>query len=91
MRRFEYHHNSRDARLAPSTIAFNLAQTTLVSTFRPHAEVPKPQSLPASTFSRPTSRAYWQILYSQRLLHSGRPGQAAGMGRQDSPLTTFHR
>ena len=46
--------SSRDARRAPSTMADSLAQAMLVSTLRPQAEVPKPQSLPAMTFSRPT-------------------------------------
>ena len=49
--------SSWDASRAPSTMAASLAQAMLVSTFRPQAEVPKPQSLPAMTFSRPTMLA----------------------------------
>ena len=45
---------SCETRRAPSTIDASLAQAMLVSTLRPQAEVPNPQSLPAITFSRPT-------------------------------------
>ena len=51
------YHISFVARAAPSTMACSLAQAILLSTFLPQAEVPKPQSLLAMTFSRPTSSA----------------------------------
>jgi hypothetical protein len=49
--------NSRVARRAPSAIAAILAHTTSGSTAAWPTQVPKPQSLPAMTFSRPTSLA----------------------------------
>ena len=49
--------SSLEARLAPSTIDASLAHAIFDSTLRPHAEVPKPQSLLAMTFSRPTTEA----------------------------------
>jgi hypothetical protein len=55
------YHNSCDARCAPSTIAWSLAQAMVLTTFLPQAEVPNPQSLPAITFSRPTISAYLVI------------------------------
>lgn len=51
------HHNAAEARRAPSTRECSLAQAILESTLRPQAEVPKPQSVPAMTRSRPTTSA----------------------------------
>jgi hypothetical protein len=51
------HQNSREANLAPSTRLAILAQTTPESTAAWPTHVPKPQSVPAMTCSRPTSRA----------------------------------
>jgi hypothetical protein len=51
------HHNAAEARRAPSTKECSLAQAILESTLRPQAEVPKPQSVPAMTRSRPTTSA----------------------------------
>ena len=51
------HQSSCEASLAPSTMDASFAHTMLVSTFRPQADVPKPQSLPAMTFSLPTALA----------------------------------
>jgi hypothetical protein len=51
------HQNSREANLAPSTRLAILAQTTPGSTAAWPTQVPKPQSVPAMTRSRPTSRA----------------------------------
>jgi hypothetical protein len=42
---------------APSVIALNFAQTTLSWISCDPAKVPKPQSAPAITFSRPTALA----------------------------------
>ena len=47
----------REASRAPSAMAWNLAQTMSGSTRERPANVPNPQSVPASTFSRPTKRA----------------------------------
>ena len=49
--------NSREAMRAPSAIAASFAHTTSGSTAAWPTQVPKPQSLPAITFSRPTSLA----------------------------------
>ena len=49
--------NSREAIRAPSAIAAIFAHTTSGSTAACPTHVPKPQSLPAITFSRPTSFA----------------------------------
>ena len=46
--------NSRVARRAPSARLASFAQTTSGSTAAWPTQVPKPQSLPAMTFSRPT-------------------------------------
>ena len=56
-RRDQCFQNSRDASLAPSAIAFIFAHTTSGSTAACPTQVPNPQSLPAITFSRPTSFA----------------------------------
>ena len=50
--------NSREAMRAPSAIAAIFAHTTSGSTAACPTHVPKPQSLPAITFSLPTSFAY---------------------------------
>ena len=57
--RFEagYRQNSREAILAPSAMAAIFAHTTCGSTAAWPTQVPYPQSLPAITFSRPTSFA----------------------------------
>jgi transposase len=55
--RLARHHSSADARRAPSTSERSLCQTMLVSTCTRPAKVPKPQSTPAMTFSRPTTEA----------------------------------
>ena len=52
------HHNCFDASLAPSASEASFIQTILVSTWTRPAKVPKPQSTPAMTLSRPTARAY---------------------------------
>jgi hypothetical protein len=49
--------SSAEARRAPCTRDCSLAQAILPSTLRPQAEVPKPQSVPAMTRSRPTTSA----------------------------------
>ena len=51
------HHRAAEARRAPSTREESLAHTMEAGTFRPQAEVPKPQSVPATTRSRPTISA----------------------------------
>src|SRR5262249_52121653 len=50
-------HSSSDASRAPSLIDRNFAQTMLGAMIDMPAPVPKPQSLPAMTFSRPTTPA----------------------------------
>ena len=51
-------HSCSDASLAPSAMGLNLAQVTLGCTVScARADVENPQSVPASTFSRPTSSA----------------------------------
>ncbi len=51
-------HSCSDASLAPSAMGLNLAQVTLGCTVScARANVENPQSVPASTFSRPTSSA----------------------------------
>ena len=50
-------HSRADAIRAPSTSASSFAQATSVLTSSPAADVAKPQSLLASTFSRPTMLA----------------------------------
>ena len=49
--------NSREAICAPSANDASLAHTTSGSTAACPTQVPKPQSLPATTFSRPTKWA----------------------------------
>ena len=49
--------NSRVARRAPSAMLASFAQAMSGSTAAWPTQVPKPQSVPATTFSRPTSRA----------------------------------
>lgn len=49
-----HHHSSRDARRAPSASDASLAQAMSGSTRATPTNVPKPQSLPAMMFSRPT-------------------------------------
>ena len=49
---------------APSTSAPNLAHMISGWTRVRPADVPKPQSVPAMTFSRPTSRAYCSIRWA---------------------------
>ena len=49
------HHNCLDASRAPSLSEASFIQTILVSTCTRPANVPKPQSMPAMTFSRPTA------------------------------------
>src|SRR5581483_1910476 len=53
----DYFQNCLLAILAPSAIAENLANTTSGSTAAWPTQVPKPQSEPATTLSRPTSLA----------------------------------
>src|SRR5438067_7351615 len=53
--------NCCEARRAPSAIAASFAQTTSGSTAACPTQVPKPQSLPAMTLSRPTRFAYRAI------------------------------
>src|SRR4051794_24531084 len=50
-------HNLRLAICAPCTIALSFAQATSGWTSSPAPEVPKPQSVPAITRSRPTTSA----------------------------------
>ena len=52
-----HHQSSLEARRAPSTSEPSLRQTMLVSTWTLPANVPKPQSTPAMTFSRPITPA----------------------------------
>src|SRR5262249_28758784 len=52
------HHNRLDASCAPSASEASFIHTILESTCRRPAKVPKPQSTPAMTFSRPTTPAY---------------------------------
>ena len=52
------HHNCFDASRAPSASDASFIQTILVSTWTRPAKVPKPQSTPAMTLSRPTALAY---------------------------------
>ena len=55
--RLQRFQKSRDAIRAPSAIAAIFAHTTSGSTAACPTHVPKPQSLPAITFSRPTRLA----------------------------------
>src|SRR5262245_41789638 len=68
------HHNSFDASRAPSASAASFIHTILESTCSRPAKVPKPQSTPAMTFSRPTTRAYC----TKRSATSSEIGRAAG-------------
>src|SRR5277367_2021317 len=54
-------HNSREASFAPSDIARNLAQVIDGTTRENPAKVANPQSVPAITFSRPTTFARLRI------------------------------
>src|SRR4051812_33492617 len=52
------YHNCFEASAAPSASEASFIQTILLSTWTRPAKVPKPQSTPAITLSRPTAPAY---------------------------------
>src|SRR6516165_6845071 len=56
--------SSAEAMRAPSAIAPNFAQTICESTIETPAKVAKPQSVPATTRSRPTTRAKFWIRWA---------------------------